>query len=144
MNIDEYYQKVENVIKKLGVDPATTRNENKPGQWNLKKGSATVWVDVIRVKDKEYGYFQCMAPICRIPNDRKEEFYREALEINHKLYGVAFTIYKDDLFIKSIRELAGIDESEILFTFNRIGNYADEYDDFFQNKYLKDAGSPPA
>jgi len=43
-NIEHYYEIVDNCIKRLGVDPAICKGD-KPGQWDLKKGSASVWID---------------------------------------------------------------------------------------------------
>jgi hypothetical protein len=49
---------------------------------------------------------------------------------------VAFTIFKDKAYIKSIRELEGLDKSEVKSTFDRIGIYADDYDDKLKAKYF--------
>ena len=134
-NIEHYYEMVENIIKKLGVDPLNCRGE-QPGQWNLTKGSSNVWVDVWKLKEEDYGYIQIMAPICEFPAENQTEFMREALEINHTLYGVGFTKHKNWLYIKGIRELDGLDENEAYAMFNRVGNYADEYDDYFKDSYF--------
>ena len=141
-NIQFYYDELEKVIIGLGVDPAICRGQ-KPGQWNLKKGSANVWVDIWKLKDKDYGYFQVMAPIVQIPSVNKEEFFQEILEINHKLYGVGMTKYKDWIYLKAVRELDDLSENEIRATLNRIGTYADDYDDYLKNKYSNPAGGPP-
>ena len=140
--IENYYQLVDSIITKLGVDPSICRGE-QPGQWNLKKGSASVWVDVWKLQDQEYGYIQIMAPITEIPVNNRDIFMTEVLEINHNLYGVGFTKYKEWLYIKAIRELEGLDEDEALAMFNRVGNYADEYDDYFKNKYFGGDGQRP-
>ncbi|HEY6162021.1 MAG TPA: YbjN domain-containing protein [Bacteroidia bacterium] len=132
--IEHYYEMIDNIIKGFGVDPSACKSET-PGQWNLKKGSAPVWVDVWKMQDQEYGYLQIMAPICEVPVNNQHLFTKELLEINHQLYGVAFTIYKEWAYLKMIRELDGLDESEALAMFNRIGNYADQYDDILKNKY---------
>jgi hypothetical protein len=143
MDLQPYYQMVENNIQKLGVDPANCRGE-KPGQWNLKKGSASVWIDVWETKEGNYGYFQCMAPVVKIPTENTLAFYQEILEINHKLYGVGMTKFKDHIYIKTIRELQGIDEEEMMAMINRVGNYADDYDDLLFNKYWGgDSGGGP-
>ena len=134
MNLEPYYQMVENVIRKLGVDPSICRSQN-PGQWDLKKGSASVWIDVFKRDQDHYGYFQCVAPVVQIPSDNTQGFYEEILEKNHTLYGTAMTKHKDWIYMKSIRELDGLDEEEILATINRVGNYADDLDDYFKNKY---------
>ena len=132
--IEHYYQMMDTIIASFGVDPSACKSET-PGQWNLKKGSAPVWVDIWKVQDQEYGYMQIMAPICNVPVDNQHLFTKELLEINHQLYGVAFTIFKDWAYLKIIRELDGLDQSEAEAMFNRIGNYADQYDDILKGKY---------
>ena len=143
MDLQPYYQMVENNIKKLGIDPAACRGE-KEGQWNLKKGSANVWVDIWETDDGSYGYFQCVAPVVKVPEKNKKAFYEEILEINHRLYGVGMTKYGEHIFIKTIRELEGLDENEMMAMLNRIGNYADDYDDLLYNKYWgEESGESP-
>ena len=141
-DLNHYYNLIENCIKKLGVDPAICRGE-KPGQWNLKKGSANVWIDVFKREQDHFGYFQCMAPVVEIPAERQVEFLTEIMEINHTLYGVGMTKFKNWIYIKTIRELKDLSEDEAFAMLNRIGNYADEYDDKLRNKYFGN-GEPPA
>lgn len=133
-DLNYYYSMVENVIRDLGVDPALCVGE-KPGQWSLTKGSASVWIDVWGTDNGFLGYLQIMAPVVQIPNSNRETFFREILDINHKLYGVGMTAYGDWIYIKTVRELDGLDQSEAAAMFNRVGNYADEYDDMLQEKY---------
>jgi hypothetical protein len=137
--IEHYHNLVEQVLTEYKVDPATARGQN-PGQWNLKLGSASVWVDIFQTKDAQgnltqNGYFQVIAPICEVPVNNQHLFTKELLEANHSLYGVAFTIYKDWAYIKSIRELMGLDKTEVMSTFDRVGIYADEWDDKLKTKY---------
>ena len=142
MDLQAFYKMVEENISSLGVDPVVCRGE-KAGQWNMKKGSANVWIDVWETEKKDYGYFQCMAPFVEIPTENTEAFYREILEINHKLYGVGMTKFQSWIYAKSIRELEGLDGSEMMAMINRVGNYADDYDDKLRNKYwdnVKGAG----
>src|SRR5574337_1076446 len=92
-----YHTMIEEVIRELGVDPAVCRGQH-PGQWNLQLGSAPVWIDAWQSKDEkgnfiDYGYMQIMAPVVDVPTDNQAAFTRELLELNHSLYGVAFTIY---------------------------------------------------
>jgi hypothetical protein len=134
MDLTSYYQLVENAIKSLGVDPEMCRGDN-PGQWNLASGSANVWIDVFQREGENEGYFQCMGPVCEVPQNNREAFFQEVLEINHGLYGAAMTKYEGNIFMKSIRELTGLDESEIISTMNRIGSYGDQYDDYLKDKY---------
>jgi hypothetical protein len=137
--IQFYYDMVERVIAELGVDPKLCRGQ-QIGQWNMKLGSASVWIDVFQSKDAQGnyidgGYIQLMAPVMNIPAERQAELYRELLELNHKLYGVAFTVFENGVYIKSIRELENLEQSEVKNTFNRVGIYADDYDDLLKTKY---------
>lgn len=137
--IQHYYAMFEQVLVEYKVDPVTARGE-VPGQWNLKLGSASVWVDIFQSKDangnlQQYGYLQILAPVCDVPVNNQHLFTKELLEINHQLYGVAFTIFKDKAYIKSIRELQGLDSSEVKSTLDRVGIYANDWDDKLKAKY---------
>lgn len=137
--IQTYYEMVERVITELGVDPKLCRGQNL-GQWSMRLGSASVWIDVFQSKDAQGnyidgGYLQIMAPIMDVPADRQLEFFRELLEINHKLYGVGFTKFENGIYIKSIRELENLEQSEVMATFRRVGYYSDDYDDMLKAKY---------
>ena len=138
--IDHYYKLAEEVITDLGVDLKLARGE-QPGQWNLRLGSASVWIDVFQSRDAQgnllpNGYLQVLAPVCDVPVNNQHLFTKELLEINHTLYGVGFTIFKDKAYIKSIRELEGLDKSEIRATFDRVGIYANDWDDKLKAKYF--------
>lgn len=134
-SIRKYYAMIEKVIRDFGISPHSCRGE-KPGQWNLSKGSAQVWIDVWASEEKDFkGFLQIMAPVVQVPPNQKEAFYREILDISHGLSGVAMTAYGDWIYMKAIRELDGLDEKEAAAMFNRIGTYADEYDDLLKDKY---------
>jgi hypothetical protein len=142
--IQYYYEMAEKVIAEFGVDPTLCRGQ-KLGQWSMKLGSASVWIDVFQSKDAQgnyinAGYLQIMAPIMNIPAERQQELYRELLEINHKLYGVGFTVFENGIYIKSIRELDGLDHSETVSNLKRVGYYADDYDDMLKAKYWPASG----
>lgn len=137
--IQQYYTLIEEALAEYKIDPATCRGQ-QPGQWNLVLGSANIWVDVFQSRDAqgnltEYGYFQVMAPVCDVPVNNQHIFTKELLEANHSLYGVAFTIFKDKAYIRAIRELHGLDKSEVKATFDRIGIYADDWDDKLKTRY---------
>lgn len=142
--IQHYYNLVEDVLKDYNIDPSTCRGP-QPGQWNLKRGSANVWVDVFQSKDAQgnltnYGYLQVLAPVCEVPVNNQHLFTKELLEANHLLYGVSFTIYMEKAYIKTIRELEGLDKSEVRTAFDRVGIYADEWDDKLRAKYFAFSG----
>jgi hypothetical protein len=142
--IQYYYNLVEEVLSDYKIDPSTARGQNQ-GQWNLKLGSANIWVDVFLTKDAQgnptqYGYMQVLAYVCDVPVNNQQLFTKELLEVNHQLYGVAFTIFQEKAYIKSIRELEGLDKSEIRAIFDRVGIYANDWDDKLKSKYFGFSG----
>jgi hypothetical protein len=146
--IQHYYDLIEGVIADYKVDPATCRGQ-QPGQWNLKFGSANIWVDVFQTKDAQgnptqYGYFQALALVCDVPVDNQAIFTKELLEINHTLYGVAFTLFRDKTYIKAIRELEGLDKTEVRATFDRVSIYSNDWDDKLKQKYFGFTGGSRA
>jgi hypothetical protein len=138
--IEHYYNLVEEVLSEYKIDPKAARGQT-PGLWTLKFGSADIWVDVFQSKDAQGnliagGYLQVLAPVCEVPVNNQHLFTKELLEINHSLYGVGFTIFKDNAYIKSIRELQGLDKSEVKSTFDRVSIYANDWDDKLKAKYF--------
>lgn len=137
-DLTTYYQMIEDCITQLGVDPVTARGE-EAGQWSLVKGSAKVWLDLWHIEREGRAYFQALSPVMKLTEvipDKRLELFEELLKINHSLYGVAFTCYNDFLWIKVIREAAGMDKAEALAMISRVGTYSDEYDDYLREKYL--------
>jgi hypothetical protein len=128
------YQIVEDAIRALGVDPVTCRRKTQ-GQWNLRKGSARVWVDLWYIESEKRSYFQVMSPVVPIPKDNQEKFFEELLRINDKLFGVAFTVYDGWSWLKVIREVEEMSVKEAQAIMVRVGNYADLYDDRLQLAY---------
>lgn len=141
------FNMIETIIRDLGIDPTTTRGE-KPGQWSLVKGSAKVWIDVWHIERENRAYFQVMSPVMRLPaQEMRLPFFQELLEINDKLFGVAFTMYNGWIWLKHIRETDGLDKSEAEAMIHRVGNYGDQYDDHLKQKYpeaAQQAGAPGA
>ncbi len=138
--LQHYYQILDEVLVEYKIDPTSARGE-QPGQWNLHLGSANIWVDIFQSKDAQgnptqFGYLQVMAFVCDVPVNNQHLFTKELLEINHSLYGVGFTIFKEKAYIKSIRELEGLDKSEIKATLDRVGIYANDWDDKLKAKYF--------
>lgn len=134
-DLQVYYEMVEGCIKELGIDPTNSRMPNKAGEWELTKGSITLWVSVTYLEQNKSTYIQVLSPIVSVPAQNIQRFYEELLETNHTLYGVAFTKYDRWIYVKAIREVEGLDSSELFNMITRVGNYADMYDDIFWAKY---------
>jgi len=139
MDLQPYYETVESSIADLGVNPVECRGDN-PGQWNLKKGETTVWVDLWYIENEQRPYYQVMSPIFKIPTDvdTKNNVFEELLQINDRLYGVAFTTYKEWIYVKVIREADGMDKGEAQAMLLRVGNYADQYRQELSEKHKID------
>lgn len=134
-DLSSSFSMIEAIFSEFGIDPVACRGE-KPGQWALVRGSAKVWVDIWYIESEGRAYFQCMSPVMMFPAPEKHgEFFKELLEINDQLFGVGFTIYNGWAWLKHIRELDGLDQAEATATINRIGVYADKYDDILKAKY---------
>ncbi|MCS7018891.1 MAG: YbjN domain-containing protein [Cytophagales bacterium] len=136
LDLAYYYQIVENAITEIGVNPLEART-SKAGQWDLRRGSASVWINVFLSRERnDYGYLQIMSPLMRMPlNDARAALFEELLTLNHHLYGVAFSAYEGWVYLRAIRELKGLSVAEALAMIKRIGVYADEYDDYLKQKY---------
>ncbi len=130
-----YYDMVDSCVKELGADPLKARLPNKKGEWELTKGSITLWISITYLEQNKTTYVQVLAPVVNVPTSSVQKFYEELLEINHTLYGVAFTKYDKWVYIKAIREVEGLDNNELFNMITRVGNYADMYDDVFWAKY---------
>lgn len=137
--MQNFFQVVEDSIRMLGIDPIACRGQ-KEGQWSLTKGSANVWIDCWYIEREKRSYYQVMSPVMKIPAARQAELFQELLEINDKLFAVAFTIYDGWVWLKVIREADGMDANEAFALMTRIGNYADDYDDMLKNKYETPGG----
>ncbi|OIQ36613.1 MAG: hypothetical protein BM555_02310 [Crocinitomix sp. MedPE-SWsnd] len=133
-NIQNSYDMIEACIRKLGIDPTTTRGQNA-GQWSLMKGSAKVYIDCWMIESEGRAYFQVMSPVMQVPADKKESFYFDLLSFNDRLYSCAFALFKDWAWIKMIRECEGLDEDAAFAIITRVGHYADQYDDMLKQHY---------
>lgn len=132
--LEAYFRIIEKAILKIGIDPEKCRGE-KTGRWSLQKGSINIMIDVWMLEKEQRTYFQTVAPIMKIPKGSNSVLTEELLEINHALFGAAFSIFQEIIYLKTTREIEGLDVSEAYQTILRIGNYADYYDDILKGKY---------
>jgi hypothetical protein len=143
-DLETYYIMVEDVILSFGVDPVACRGD-KPGMWKMFKGSAEVWIDIWHFDREQRAYFQVMAPVMELPKQQREEFYRDLLELNDQMFGVAFSVSGNWAYIRVLREVEGLGHNEVEATINRVGIYCDDYDDMLRKKYgvTIEPGAPP-
>lgn len=132
--IEEYYKRVEDSIALAGIDPVLTRSETE-GQWNLLKDTLEVWIDVMHVEQNGRTYFQVMSPICEVPDHRKEEFYKEMLDLNYQMIDAHFVTFQEGAYIKIMREIDNMKPEDMLLAMNRVGHYGSIYEEEFIKKY---------
>ncbi len=129
---------VEESIRRLGLDPATTRlpGDTKTTAFALRRGSARV---VVAVHDGPTGgVLRVVAPAVRIPADPASAngLYRRVLELNgRELHGAAFGVFGDDLVVIAERSLVDLDASEVEAAIRGVGAIADKWDDALAKEF---------
>ena len=133
-NLHFYFNTIEKAIEKIGLDPQITRQKN-PGQWNLRRGQTSVWVDVYFHQKEKRAYFQVAAPVMKLPGANNGKLALELLALNNQLFGVAFCLINENIYIKTTREAEGLDINEAFSMILRVGNYADHYSQLLKQKF---------
>ncbi|KAB2878884.1 YbjN domain-containing protein [bacterium] len=137
--LDRYYDMVEEVITELGTRAEQcrtldTHGEVIPGQWNLAKGSAKILADVYTTAEG-LSYFCVAAPVMMITASDPNKLYEKLLKLNHQMYSASFSINQGWVWLRILRECEGMDKKECRSTFDRVGWYADQYDDMLKNEF---------
>jgi len=125
---------VEATIRKIGLDPASTR---APGggavaAWTIKRGSASVLITVTQHDDARGTYLRLASPVVTLPADagRQGPMMRRLLELNAGgLANAAFGLMGDRVVAVSERPAAGLDAGEVEQTVTHLAAVADTFDD---------------
>lgn len=124
---------VEDVIKKLGLDPTKLRGKatDDLATWTFTRGSAQVLVTVSKSERGDGAFLRAVSPIMTMPPaDRLLAFYRRLLELNASgLVNAAFGIVDDQIVAASERPTVGLDASEVEQIVRHLSAVADTYDD---------------
>lgn len=135
MNLSEISKLVETSIAGLKIDAAACRGE-KEGQWSFKMKGATVWIDAFNFPaNPEKYYFQVMSPLCAVPDKRADAFFQDLLEINYKMYGSWMCKKENWMYVLSLREAEGLDQSEVDRIFDNVAFYSADYFSKLSFKY---------
>ena len=101
---------------------------DKDGFTQVARGSATVGINVIESK----GFILFLAPIMEVPAARREEFYRQLLELNYlATEDGAFAVDQASgrVYLRALRSLDSFDFDEFVDMLDTIARVADEWDD---------------
>jgi hypothetical protein len=120
--VADYIQRFSELIG-VPIDPL-----DKDGFTQVARGSATVGINVIEQK----GFILFLAPIMDVPPNKREELFRQLLELNYlATEDGAFAIDKETsrVYLRALRSLDSFDFDEFVDMLDTIARVADEWDD---------------
>jgi hypothetical protein len=109
---------------------------DESGYAQVQRGSATIGVNVL----EEQGVLMVFSPIMQVPLAGREAFFRKLLELSFvETSDAAFAINKDqdEVVVRSLRRLSGLDYEEFADILSTVGEMADKWDDVL----IRDWGS---
>jgi len=113
----------------------TTLDElDDSGYTQVRKGSASVGINVLG----DHGVLLLLAPVMAVPTAQRERFYRRLLELSFLTTSdAAFAIdaQKDEVYVRALRRLSGLDYEEFEDLLETVGKVADEWDDVLRKEF---------
>jgi hypothetical protein len=107
---------------------------DEAGYTQVRKGSASVGVNVL----EDHGVLLFLAPVMSVPLTGRETLYRRLLELSFLATSdAAFSIdgQKDEVYIRALRRLSGLDYEEFEDLLDTVGKVADEWDDALKREF---------
>ena len=100
----------------------------------VRKGSASVGINVL----EDHGVLLFVAPVIPVPLTGRETLYRRLLELSFLTTSdAAFAIDtdRDEVVVRALRRLSGLDYEEFEDLLETVGKVADEWDDVFRAEF---------
>jgi hypothetical protein len=132
---------VEATIRKLGLDPATTRAQTlgeSQAAWTLRRGSASVLVTVTHHAEEKTTYLRVASPVVNLPKDAATHaaLFRRLLELNAAgLANAAFGLVGERVVAVSERPARGLGPEEVEQTVKHLSAVADTFDDRLEKEF---------
>lgn len=107
---------------------------DESGYTQVRRGSAAVGVNVL----DDHGVLLMLAPIMEVPQGGREKFYRRLLELSFiATSDASFAIdgQKDEVYVRALRRLSGLDYEEFEDLLDTVGKVADEWDDALRKEF---------
>ena len=104
------------------------------GYTQMRKGSASIGLNVL----DDHGVLLLLAPVMPVPKSAREPFYRRLLELSFLTTAdAAFAIdaAKDEVFVRALRRLSGLDYEEFEDLLDTVGRVADDWDDTLKKEF---------
>jgi len=126
---EQYREQINGFISKFG-DERDLQLEplNEQGLTRVQRGSAIVWIQCV----PEQGVLLLLSKVLKVPDDKREQLYRQLLELSFLATGdAAFAIDKstDMVYLRALRQLDGLDYDEFEDLVHTVASVADEWDD---------------
>jgi len=100
----------------------------------VRKGSASVGINVL----EDHGVLLFVAPVMTVPHTGRETFYKRLLELSFLTTSdAAFAIdsHRDEVVVRALRRLSGLDYEEFEDLLETVGKVADEWDDALREEF---------
>jgi len=113
---------------------STLESLDASGYVLIRKGSASVGINVL----EDHGVLLFVAPVMAVPATGRETLYRKLLELSFlSTSDAAFAIdsHRDEIVVRSLRRLSGLDYEEFEDLLETVGKVADEWDDTLKAEF---------
>jgi hypothetical protein len=134
--LEHYRGVVEEILADNGIDPQANLEEaleRERYSWCLKRGSATVFIEIFSEGGESYFMVDC--PILYLPPSNVEGFFRKLLEINDQLIEGTLALRSDEIHLVAVRPLKGLDATEASGMLDRISAWADQLDNQLSEEF---------
>ncbi len=104
------------------------------GYTQARKGSVSIGINVM----EDHGVLLFMAPVMAVPDQKREAFYRRLLELSFLTTAdasFAIDAQRDEVFVRALRRLSGLDYEEFEDLLATVGKVADEWDDVLKREF---------
>lgn len=130
-----YYLVIESALRELGIEPNDCRGE-VGGSWNIAFGDLMIQLDVWELEEQPGKIiYQVQSPIMMVPEKNRLQLFEEVLIINNMLFGVAFSLVDQSLYIKSVKEAKDLKHQDVVNSIHFCGHYAEQYQKHLLEKY---------
>ena len=117
---------ISELLTKKGLNPAQIYRPDS-GLWVVPAQPAPVILRLLREGDESVASVETMMRVAPLPAKNLLPFYRYLLESNQKLNNAAFCLEGDSVFLRSSRQLEGLDEAELDDMISSLVEAAEDY-----------------
>lgn len=102
------------------------------GHTDIRRGSATLGVSVV----EDHGVLLLVSKIMAAPKNNREVCFQRLLELSFlRTSDAAFALDGDDVCVRALRRLSGLDYEEFEDLVDTVATVADEYDDTLREEF---------